>query len=261
MFAETTDGVNIHYAINGRGPARAALIHSLALDHTFWTPVAERLAEDAEVLVLDCRGHGASDKPPGPYSAALFADDLAAVMTAAGWDQAVVAGCSLGGCVALAFAVRHAERCAGLGLFDTTAWYGADAPEVWAQRGRKVLAEGMQSLTAIQLTRWFSDAFRAEHPDVAARCGDIFERNDPRAFADSCHLLGALDLRSSLASIAVPTHILIGQDDDATPLPMSEDLKAGIAGARLDVIPGRHLTPLESPGPVAETLRALVRSV
>src|SRR5258708_6386761 len=53
------------------------LIHSLAMDRSFWRPVAERLARNASVLIHDCRGHGRSDKTHGPVTVELHADDLA----------------------------------------------------------------------------------------------------------------------------------------------------------------------------------------
>lgn len=66
--ARARDGFELAYWLDGHGPRRIVLIHSLALDHSFWRPVAEKLAGIATVLTYDCRGHGRSDKPPGPYT-------------------------------------------------------------------------------------------------------------------------------------------------------------------------------------------------
>ena len=78
--------------------------------------MAERLAKDTAVVTFDCRGHGASDKPAGPYTVEQFADDIADMLDQLGWDKALVAGASMGGMVALAFAARlsgaHARRSA-----------------------------------------------------------------------------------------------------------------------------------------------------
>ena len=108
------DGVSIRYSLAGnpKGP-RIALIHSLAMDRTFWTPVVQRLTGTALILTYDCRGHGDSDKPEGPYTIDLFADDLADLLDAVGWKSAIVAGASMGGSVTLGFAARHAPRVAG----------------------------------------------------------------------------------------------------------------------------------------------------
>lgn len=257
--ARVRDGTRIAYALADAGPkaGRIALVHSLAMDRSFWAPVAERLAGTASVLRLDCRGHGASDKPDGPYTVELFADDLADLFDHLGWPAAVVAGASMGGCVSLAFAARHPQRTAGLGLIDTTACY--EAMPAWQQRAAKAQQEGLNSLVDFQVTRWFGDAFRAAHPEVAQACVDVFVRNDLAAYAQSCLMLGACDLRPALPSIKVPTAILVGEEDYATPVKMAELLHAGIAGSTLTVLKGaRHLTPLERPDEIAAALRRLL---
>lgn len=259
MFAATRDGTKIFYELSGQTDStrRVALLHSLAMDHTFWTPVVERLKGEAAILTLDCRGHGRSDKPEGPYTVELFADDLADLFTHLGWEKAVVAGASMGGCVSLAFAIRHPERVTGLGLFDTTACYGAPAP--WEERAQKALGEGLTSLTNFQQTRWFSDKFRTENPDVVKAALDVFLANELPAYAETCRMLGAADLRAALPSIKVPARIIVGSEDYATPIEMAQTMHDGIPGSTLEIIEGaRHLSPLEIPGKIADELRILL---
>lgn len=253
------DKTSINFSMIGTGPARIALCHSLAMDHRFWLPVARRLGNEATVLVWDCRGHGASGKPEGPYTVELFADDLAAIMDAVDWPSAIVGGASMGGCVTLAFAGRHRRRVQGLGLFDTTAWYGADAPQAWSQRAEKAIASGLPALIDFQLSRWFTDSFRRGEPQTVEECVSVFLANDVSAYAESCRMLGRADLRGVLRTIDVPVEIVVGEEDYATPPSMARALEAQIAGARLDVIEGaRHLTPLEHPDRMAAHLRRLI---
>ncbi|HSR71504.1 MAG TPA: alpha/beta fold hydrolase [Kiloniellales bacterium] len=259
--ARLADGTRIRYRVWGgeRPGRRFALVHSLAMDAAFWTPVAEALSSDCEVLALDCRGHGKSDKPPGPYRVERFADDLAGVLDAVGWRSARVAGASMGGCVALAFAARHPRRLSGLGLIDTTAWYGAEAQKTWEGRAGKALEEGMAALVEFQKTRWFSDAFRETHPDRVEAAIEVFLANDVEAYAESCRMLGNCDMRAALPGIAVPTEIVVGEEDYATPVAMAEAMRAAIPGAGLEVIEGaRHFTPLEVPERIAAALRRLL---
>jgi 3-oxoadipate enol-lactonase len=258
------DGTRLAYALHGNAhhaaASRIVLIHSLAMDRLFWQPVVERLADHAAVLTYDCRGHGESDKPKGPYTVELFAHDLADLLDHTGWPSAVVAGASMGGCIALAFAAAHPARTAGLGLIDTTAWYGADAPKQWAERGARPAAEGMAALVEFQTTRWFGDAFRAQRPDVVARCVDVFLRNEIAAYVETCKMLGAADLRAALPSMTMPTAIVVGEEDYATPVVMAEAMHQEISGSTLTVLKGaRHLTPLEMPDVIAEELRALMQ--
>jgi 3-oxoadipate enol-lactonase len=241
-----------------RSPRRAALIHSLAMDREFWRPVAERM--DAAVLLYDCTGHGASPKLPGPYTVEGFADDLARLMAHLRWGSAMVAGASMGGCIALAFAQRHAQRLSALGLVDTTACY--DNPKAWEERAQKALSEGLEALVGFQVTRWFGEAFRSKQPGVVAQCVARFVSNDVGAYAEACRMLGAADLRGALQSIDVPTAILVGEEDYATPLAMAQELHRGIRGSTLTVLKGaRHLTPLERPDEVAAVLRRLLEAV
>ncbi len=128
------------------------------------------------VLTYDCRGHGASGKPTGPYTNALFVNDLSDLLDQLGWDKIHVAGASMGGSVALGFAATHPERTLGLGLIDTTAWYGAETPKNWSERAAKARAEGMQALVGFQQIRWFFDDFQAKHTAVLNQCIDIFLR-------------------------------------------------------------------------------------
>jgi 3-oxoadipate enol-lactonase len=259
-FAQTRDGVPIGYTLHGdaRASRRAVLVHSLAMDRRFWDPVAERLGGDAAALTFDCRGHGASGLGAGEYSVALFADDLAALMDHVGWDRALVAGASMGGCVSLAFAQRYPARVAALGLIDTTAWYGEQAREQWEERARKALDGGLTALVDFQVTRWFSDAFRAAHPEAVSASVAVFLRNDPRAYAATCRMLGAADLRPALASIRVPAAVVVGEEDYATPVTMAEMLHRSIGGSTLTVLKNaRHLTPLERPDEIAAELNRL----
>jgi 3-oxoadipate enol-lactonase len=255
------DGAELQYTLHDSGKPQAprlVLVHSLALDRSVWDRVVPALGGDVDVLTYDCRGHGASAKSAGPYTTELFADDLHDLMAAVGWEHAVVAGASMGGCVTLQFAASYPQMIDGLGLIDTTAWYGADAPKSWHERGQKALTEGLASLIAFQQTRWFSDGFRAEHPDVIGHFGEVFLKNDIAAYAATCDMLGNFDIRSKLASFDVPTEILVGEEDYATPPDMARALEADIAGSHLTVVAGaRHLTPVEIPEQVASLLRAV----
>lgn len=261
--ATVRDGGSIAYQLlRGAGPTRFALVHSLAMDHHFWRPVTEWLLPVGDVLLHDCRGHGRSMLDGAPFTVEGFADDLADLMDGVGWSDAIVAGASMGGCVALAFAVRHAGRLRGLGLVDTTASYGADAPQQWEERAQKALEGGMDVLVGFQKSRWFSQGFADAHPEVVRGAVDTFLANDVAAYAETCRMLGRADLRAALSGIAAPTRILVGSEDYATPFTMAEAMRTGIPDATLQVLEGAaHLTPLERPKDVAATLLSLVEAV
>jgi 3-oxoadipate enol-lactonase len=253
------DGTRLVYDIHGRddGRPRLVLIHSLGMDRSFWDPVTALLATSATILTYDCRGHGAADKPKGPYRIEQFADDLAELMDHVGWSSAVVAGASMGGCTTLTFAQRHAARAVALGLIDTTAWY--NAADKWEERAVKATDAGLASMIDFQVTRWFSDGFRAAHPDVVKENVDRFLANEPAAFAATCRMLGACNIEAALPQMTMPAAIMVGDEDYATPVAMAETLHRGIKGSTLTVLKGaRHLTPLEVPERVAAEMQRLI---
>jgi 3-oxoadipate enol-lactonase len=246
-----------HPAPKPRAP-RVALIHSLALDRSVWDGVVARLKDEAEMLTFDCRGHGRSPRTPGPYTAQIFARDLAELFDHVGWDRAVVAGCSMGGNVGQAFAAEYPECVSALGLIDTTAWYGADAAAKFKERADISRTKGLRGMIDFQLTRWFSDGFRANHPEVLKRTTDIFVANDVDCYAASCGLLGAADTRAQLGSFKMPTAVVVGEEDYATPVAMARQLHEAIPQSTLSIIAGaRHLTPIEFPDRITAELRGL----
>ena len=257
------DGTRLTYAQRGpQGRSGIALVHSLAMDRAFWHPVAAKLAAEMPVLTFDCRGHGQSDKPKGPYTVELFARDLADLLDHVGWDSAVIAGASMGGCVSLAFAAAFPARTAALGLIDTTAWYGAEAPRQWAERADRAAKDGMAALVEFQTTRWFGERFRAARTDVVKDSVDVFLRNDVAAYVETCRMLGAADLRAALPGMTMPTAIVVGDEDYATPVAMAEVLHRAIKGSTLTVLKGaRHLTPLEVPDLIVGELSALAKRI
>jgi 3-oxoadipate enol-lactonase len=257
--ARLGDGTRLVYDMHGRddGRPRLVLIHSLGMDRSFWDPVVAELANNAAILTMDCRGHGASDKPRGPYRVERFADDIAELMDQIGWRAAVIAGASMGGCITLAFAHRYPARALALGLIDTTAWY--NAADKWEERAAKATSAGLAAMIEFQVTRWFTDGFRVAHPDVVKRNVERFLANDPAAFAETCRMLGACNLEAALPQMNMPAAIMVGDEDYATPVAMAETLHRGIKGSTLTVLEGaRHLTPLEAPARVASELARLL---
>ena len=241
------------------GVPRLALVHSLALDRHVWDGVVERLQSTAEILAYDCRGHGRSERRAGIFTAELFARDLAAVFDHVGWGSAAVAGCSMGGCVALAFAGLEPDRATRLGLIDTTAWYGEGAAGRFAERAAEARARGLAGLVDFQLTRWFSDTYRASRPPGMEQPIATFLANDLDCYASTCALLGTVDLRAVLPTLRMPAVIVVGEEDYATPVAMSRALHDALPRSTLTVLPrARHLTPVENPDEIAGELAALL---
>ena len=262
MQFTTSDGCPISYDIHQStqtGAPRVVLIHSLALDRSIWDGVATRLANHAEVLTYDCRGHGRSGRPTGPFTTDLFARDLAELLDHLGWDAAAVAGASMGGCVAQAFAGLYPSRATALGLIDTTAWYGTDGPKAWLERADNARSKGLGGLINFQVTRWFSDGFRSANPELVAAASKVFLANELECYAASCVMLGEADLLRYQPSFRIPVAIVVGEEDYATPIAAARQLHESIKDSTLVILPGaRHLTPIECPDQIAAQLLSLI---
>jgi 3-oxoadipate enol-lactonase len=243
---------------NETAPMKVVLLHSLALDATIWRDFVPLLGTDVAGLAPDLPGHGRT--PTGnPESVESMADGVADLITSLKWSDVTLIGMSLGGSVAQAVAIRHPALVGRLGLLDTTAWYGEGAPAAWAVRAEQAQQRGLSSLAGFQLERWFTDAFRVSSPALCAELLEIFQRNEVENYVKSCTALGAMDLRDGLATIAVPTAIVVGELDQATPPSHAEALAAAIPDSTLTVVPEcKHLSTLERPGEVIAALRSIL---
>jgi 3-oxoadipate enol-lactonase len=267
--ASAADGASIAYTLHvaegssgSSARPRIALIHSLALDRSFWDGVVPLLMPHADVLTYDCRGHGKSAKAKATYTPELFAGDLANLLDRVKWPRAAVAGCSMGGCVAQAFAGVYPDRTQALTVIDSTAWYGPTAPKDWRERAATAAAKGLAALSAFQATRWVSDAFREAHADVVRKHMDVFLANDVDCYRATCEMLGDADLRHYQASLRAPLSVIVGEEDYATPVAMSEQIQKAVPHATLSVLSKvRHLTPIECPAVIAEKILKLVAQV
>jgi 3-oxoadipate enol-lactonase len=259
---QTSDDCPIAYTLRAaRNPGlpRIVLIHSLAMDASIWDGVVSRLAVHADILTYDCRGHGHSGKCDQGFTMARFARDLMELLDHVGWQSAVAAGCSMGGCVAQALAGLYHSRVNALGLIDTTAWYDEDAAAFWRDRANAVRSKGLVGLVEFQLPRWFSDEFRKAHPELVKTATEVFLRNDLDCYAASCIMLGEADLRDYLKKLSVPAAVIVGEQDNATPVADAQYLHGAIPNSTLTIIPGaRHLTPIECPEEIAIQLIGLL---
>lgn len=242
--------------------ARIALIHALAMDRSNWDAVVAALPDDYAVLTLDCRGHGASTRGSGAFSVDVFASDLANIMDEIGWPSAVVSGCSMGGCVAQAFAAVHPSKTEALLLIDTTSWYGPTASADWGGRAERARNEGFAAMAEFQVDRWFSPSFRTKNVQAVEKALSVFLANDVEAYGATCRMLGAADLRETTRAIKKPATIIVGRDDYATPVAAAASLNEAISGSHLVILEdARHFTPIERPHDIAGALVELCKRV
>lgn len=248
------NGTALFYDVVGPDGAPAvAFANSIGTTLEMWDAQAAALAGRYRVVRFDARGHGRSPVVDTPITIDTLAADLAGLLDALGIARAHVVGLSLGGMTAQAFASAYPERVNGLVLMATAAYLPGD----WAARGQTVLADGMAAIVDAVMGRWFTPAFHTAPEAAASR--QRFLDIDPRGYAMCCGVIEAMDLRSVLARITAPTLIIAGADDRATPPAMGEEMRAGIAGAELVMLPrAAHILAIEQAAAVNRHLLAFL---
>lgn len=243
----TVDGLRLHYLALGAGPP-VVLLHGLGSCGEDWFLLqAPALSQRYRVLMPDLRGHGRSDRPPGPYTVPQMADDIAGFLKALGTDSAHIVGLSLGGAVAQALAVRHPERVRSLVLVNTFAYL---RPQGWGEWWRTLTRIGALLVNiALQARMEAEELF--PRPGQAGLRRVAYQRlcaNDPAAYRAAMMAAARYDGRRDLGRIRAPTLVVAGLEDTVVPLRAKEELAAGIPGARLVTIPrSGHATPTDQP--------------
>jgi 3-oxoadipate enol-lactonase len=248
------NGITLNYELGGSGRL-IAFAHSLGMSGAIFDRIRPKLEPHGRVLTWDARGHGNSQRPAPGWSIEDLAADLRALIEHLGEDQAVIAGLSMGGNTAVAYASAYPGKVDGLILADTTAWYGEGAAAAWEQRAQKAETVGLAPVIPFNLPRWFSDGYPDAHPQESQRISDILTTGDAASYSAACRALGSFDGRDGLKRIICPTLVMVGAEDPATPPAMAEYLHQNIRNSELHVLDGlRHMTPVEAPEQVGDLI-------
>lgn len=243
------NGIDVNYQISGSGPC-VVFAHSLGSDLSIWEAQESALAARHTVLRYDLRGHGATPHatgmPPGAYDFDLLAHDVVDLLDMLKIKTASFVGISLGGMIGQALALAAPSRLEKLVLADTSGRYPPEVQASWPERIRQIEAAGLEPLVGPTLERWFTAPYRAAHPELVERIGNIIRGTSVPGYTGCCHAIAGLDFLDKLHAVKTPTLVLVGDQDVGTPPAMAATLAAAIPGARLEVIPGAaHLSNIE----------------
>jgi 3-oxoadipate enol-lactonase len=238
----------------GYGPP-LFLFHSLLSDRTSFDAVASELSRSFRVIIPELPGFGRSQAVRGGL--ADVADRMAeAVTDAVGSNDAVVLGNGYGGFVALQMAIRHPGIAKRLILADSGAVFTEAGQEAFRNMAAASEANGLSAIANVAMRRLFAPEFQEEHPELMRDRREAFLRTDPEVFRAACAQLAELDLRPELYKIRVPVLVMVGEQDEATPPAMSQELADLLPNARLKVIPGcAHVPQLQSPRMFLDAIR------
>jgi len=221
------------------------LSNSLGTDAEMWAPQVEAFRRRFNVLCYDSRGHGASGAPHGSYSIERLGQDVLSLLDALSLERVHFCGLSKGGMVGQWLGANAPERIDHLVLANTAAYLGPAS--AWQARIDLVLAQGMPSVAEAVLARWFTPAFRERSPGQVEALRATLLATPPTGYAGCCAALRDLDLRASARRIALPTLLVAGTFDPATPPERLSELAATIAGSKLVQLDASHLSNIEQP--------------
>ena len=259
MQAVELNGIHIHFQVIGADESKPTLVfsNSLGTDSRIWRDVVVRLVGEAGIVTYDKRGHGLSDLGEPPYAMDDHVGDLAALLDHLGGRPAIVCGLSVGGMIAQGLALSRPDLVAGLVLCDTGMKIGDEA--VWLPRIEAIEGGGMAAIADATMQRWFTDAFHRERPAELALYRNMLLRQPPEGYTGTAAAILATDLSDRTPAIDVPTLVMVGDDDRATPPSLNAALARAIGGARFEVVKGAgHLPPIEQPDAVAGMIGAFL---
>ena len=250
-----------HYVLKGRAEKPPlVLINSLASDWRIWNDLADALTDDYYVVCYDQRGHGLTEPGDPPYSVNDLAHDVFGLLDGIKINRAIVCGISVGGLIAQAMALTRPQRVSGLILCDTAARIGT--AESWQQRIDLVEHGGLLPLAGVTMERWFSERFREKHPADVRGYRSMLLQTSVKGYIGTCAALRDANFRADVPRLKLPTLVLCGSADMATPPELGEELAGLIPKAQFSLIAGAaHLPCVEQPERMAERMRQFLREV
>jgi non-heme chloroperoxidase len=254
----TADGGILAVWDAGSGPP-VVLAHCWGCSHEVWLPVARRLvASGHRVVLYDQRGHGVSSRGTATLSIEMLGDDLATVLRACDVTGAVLAGHSMGGMTIMSLATYHpdvlAARARAIVLVATAAADMGSGPAAaeWfsaAFISSPAVSLALHSTAGHRFVRgvFGSDPVRS-HIDLTRT---LFADTAPKVRAGFMVAMSAMNLLEGIATIDIPTTVMVGSRDRLTAPSRAAQMVAAIPRARLVTLAGRgHMLPLEDPDAV-----------
>jgi len=244
------NGIDINVAVEGPdGAPPVVLHHPLATNLTIWDELSAALRPTYRVIRFDARGHGQTSAPVGAYAFETLATDVVALMDALDIGKARYLGLSMGGMVGQYLGILHPERFVNLCLVSTSSYVPPEARPLWDERIATVLGPaGMSGVVDGAMARWVAPDAMSGKPALVARLREMILNTPPAGYAGWCHAIAGLNVTERLSAIRLPTRVIVGALDPATPPAAAEVIQSKIAGSDLVVMPGvSHMLQVEAP--------------
>lgn len=241
------NGIEMNYRLEGPAGAPVLMLsNSLLTDYGMWDLQAAAFSREYRLLRYDSRGHGGTEATAGPYTMELLVADVVGLLDALGIRRCHFLGLSKGGMIAQRLAAQHGERLYSVSLCDTACHLPPES--VWDDRIALAQAKGTSAFIKPMTERWLTPGFRAANPQMLEKMGTMIARTAVDGLVGSAHAIKKMDHTALLASIKVPTLIVVGEQDPGTPVSATRVLHNAIAGSEMVVVEdAAHLPNIEKP--------------
>lgn len=242
--------------LEGTGP-NLVLIHGMGLNRDMWQWMRPELTAHFSVICYDLLGHGDSETPPESCSLNDLVDQLDGLLVDLNIERAAIAGFSLGGTLAQAFAAVHPEKTTAVAVLNSSYRRDASQRTAMQERLRLSIDTGPAATVDAAIERWFTTSFRAAHPEVTDLVRKWMLANNPKDYATLYRVLTEGDdavlrdgriLADAIADIRCPVLVLTGAEDANSTPAMAAAMAGAIPNGQSTVIPVlRHMGLVEDP--------------
>lgn len=238
--------MNLYYQIIGQGPP-VLFIHGLGSSTRDWEPQIAYFATRYQLILFDVRGHGQSDKPPGPYSVPLFATDTAALIKSLDIAPVHVVGMSMGGMIAFQLAVQAPELVKTLVIVNSVPAYKIRSVRGWLAAFRRLFVLhclGMRKMGQFLGNQLF---IKPEQENLKRIFIERWAQNDLWAYSTAMRAIPEWSVLDQLPTIRCPT-LVVSADEDVFSMRFKKAYVTKIPQAEMVIIPdSRHFTTIERP--------------
>ncbi len=259
------NGTTINY--NERGMPQGlpvVFIHGFPFSGEMWNPQISILPNNIYGITYDVRGHGQSDAGDGQFTIELFVDDLIAFLDHLSIRKAVLCGLSMGGYIALRAVERNPDRVCGLILCDTKSEPDTDTAKIKRSVTiHEVKTSGVRAFADEFVKAIFWEKTFEKNPSAIAFIKKIICENTSRGICGTLLALASrTDTTPALASINIPTCIIVGEFDTLTPTSNALSLHALISGSEMHILPhAAHMSNLENTQEFNELLTTFLKKL
>lgn len=243
-----SNGIDMNVEMSGAGENTVVFSHALGTNLRIWDSQMNFFSSHYRVLRYDIRGHGSTSATDGAYTIEQLSDDVIQLLDKMGIDKFHWVGVSIGAMIGMCIGLNHAERLRSLTLSNTTAKSPQKVKEDRVSRIQTAREKGMAGLVEPMLTRWFNPDYRYNKEHAIASIRNQFLATSVDGYIGCCLAIQSLNYVDRLGKISLPTLIMTGDEDQATPISTAKEISQRIPGSNMVVLEScGHVPSLEQP--------------